>query len=193
MSEVIEQSIKVVVLSKVGKYKDDWVKIYVEPNNAYSECGGRITVNIGDDHIGSHFFSHCGTKTFEHFLGKVSSDYLINKLFQTDQDIDVESSEELLQSLIENNMLHYVKTARISEEVSKEELRELYEAIKDLGFRDIGELSNMLDSDAYKTMSNIFGEDWFYERSFKKNNHIYERQACAIQSVINHFKDEVTV
>ena len=176
-----------VLLTQIGQFNEDWVRVYLEPSNAYSECGGRITVNIGDDHIGSHFFSHCGTKTFKEFIGKVGYDYLIGKLFQTQNHIDVQSGEELFQSLIDNEMLYRVKDARSSGLVSKDDLRELYEDLKDREFRDTGELSCMVDSDAFETMSKIFNEDWYYDGNFKKRNRIYDRQKEVIQTVISHF------
>ncbi|WP_180082586.1 hypothetical protein [Acinetobacter sp. YH12123] len=185
--KVIEQQIKVTLLTNIGDYQEDWVKVYIEPNNAYSDCGGRITVNIGDDHIGSHFFSHCGTETFEQFIGKVGYDYLINKLFQTQNWIDVESGDELFQSLLDNEILYRVKDARASGWVSKDELRELYEELKDREFRDIGELSNMLGSSECETMAKMFNDDWFYDGNFKKRNRVYDRQKAAIQAVIDHF------
>lgn len=182
-----ESQCEVVLLTNVGHFNEDWVRIYIEPNNAYSECGGRITVNIGDDYIGSHFFSHCGTKTFRGFIGKVGYDYLINKLFQTKNYIDVESGEELIESLFKNEMFYKIKDARCSGLVSKDELRELYEDIKDREFRDIDQLSFMIDSDAFETMSKIFNEDWYYDGYFKKRNQIYNRQKEVIQAVIDHF------
>lgn len=182
-----ESQCEVVLLTNVGHFNEDWVRIYIEPNNAYSECGGRITVNIGDDYIGSHFFSHCGTKTFRRFIGKVGYDYLINKLFQTQNWIDVESGDELFQSLLDNEILYRVKDARASGWVSKDELRELYEELKDREFRDIGELSNMLGSSECETMAKMFNDDWFYDGNFKKRNRVYNRQKEVIQAVIDHF------
>lgn len=182
-----ESQCEVVLLTNVGHFNEDWVRIYIEPNNAYSECGGRITVNIGDDYIGSHFFSHCGTKTFRGFIGKVGYDYLINKLFQTQNWIDVESGDELFQSLLDNEILYRVKDARASGWVSKDELRELYEELKDREFRDIGELSNMLGSSECETMAKMFNDDWFYDGNFKKRNRVYNRQKEVIQAVIDHF------
>ncbi|MFW2076557.1 hypothetical protein ACG94X_02335 [Acinetobacter sp. ULE_I010] len=184
--------IEKITLTKIGKYKDDWVFVYIEPNDAHSKCGGRITVNIGDDYIGSYFFSHCGTETFEQFLAKVNPDYLINKLFQTKEDLDVESGSELFESLVKNDMLWMVKHARNENNITKDELRELYEGLKEHAFRDIGELSYMIDSDSYETMSKIFSDDWFYNGGFTKSNHVYERQENVIQAVIAHFKNEVT-
>lgn len=189
--KISESQCKIVLLTGIGQFQEDWAKVYIEPNNAYSDCGGRITVNIGDDYIGSHFFSHCGTETFEQFIGKVGYDYLINKLFQTENYIDVENGEELFESLIKNKMFYRVKEARSSGLVDKDELRYLYDDLKDRDFRDIGELSNMLGSDEFKTMSKIFNEDWYYDGCFKKSNRVYDRQKAVVQSIIDHFKDEV--
>lgn len=184
--------IEKITLTKLGQYHDDWAFVYIEPNNAYSDCGGRITVNIGDDYIGSYLFTHCGTKTFEQFIGKLSADYLINKLFQTEKNIDVESVDELFESLVVNANLWMVKHARNENIITKDELRELYENLKLHEFRDIGELSHMIDSDSYETMSKIFCDDWYYSGFFNKPNYIYERQENAIQAVITHFKGGVT-
>jgi len=178
------------LLTNIGDYQEDWVKVYIEPNNAYSDCGGRITVNIGDDYIGSYFFSNCGTETFEQFIGKVGYDYLINKLFQTQNYIDVESGDELFQSLLDNEILYRVKDARTSGLVSKNGLRELYEELKDREFRDIGELLNMLDSSECETMAMMFNDEWFYNGNFKKRNRVYDRQKAAILAVIDHFGSE---
>lgn len=183
-----EQQIQVVLLTNIGAHQEDWAKVYIEPNSTHSDCGGRITVNIGGDYIGSYFFSHCGTETFEQFIGKVGYSYLINKLFQTQNYIDVQSGEELLQSLIDNEMLYRIKDARSSGTVDKEDLRDLYDDLKDRDFRDIGELSHMLGSDEFETMSKIFNEDWYYDGNFKKRNRIYDRQKEVIQAVIDHFK-----
>lgn len=189
--KISESQCKVVLLTGIGQFQEDWAKVYIEPNNAYSDCGGRITINISDDHIGSYFFSHCGTETFEQFIGKVGYDYLINKLFQTQNYIDVQNGEELFESLIKNEMFHRVKEARSSGLVDKDELRYLYDDLKDRDFRDIDELSNMLRSNEFETMSKIFNEDWYYDGYFKKRNHVYDRQKKVIQAVIDHFKSEV--
>lgn len=189
--KISESQCKIVLLTGIGQFQEDWAKVYIEPNNAYSDCGGRITVNIGDDHIGSYFFSHCGTETFEQFIGKVGYDYLINKLFQTQNYIDVQDGEELFKSLIENEIFYRVKDARSSGLVDKDELRYLYDDLKYRDFRDIGELSNMLGSDEFETMSKIFNKDWYYEGYFKKRNNVYDRQKKVIQAVIDHFKSEV--
>lgn len=182
--------IEKITLTKLGEYKGDWAFVYIEPNNAYSDCGGRITVNIGDDYIGSYFFSNCGTETFEQFIARLDPSYLINKLFQTAQNIDVESGNELFECIVKNDMLWMIKLAR-NNTISKDELRELYEELKEHEFRDIGELSYLIDSDAYETMSKIFCDDWYYDGGFKKPNQIYERQKNVIQAVISHFKNEV--
>lgn len=185
-----ESQCEVIVLSKLGEYQEDWAKVYIEPNNAYSDCGGRITVNIGDDHIGSHFFSHCGTKTFKQFIAKCDYDYLIKKIFGTKDSIDVESGDELIQSILSEDWLRRVKEARHSGGIDKSDLRDLYDQIKELEFRDIGELSYMLGSDEYDTMSKIFGDEWFYDNCFKKENPIYARQQSIVESIVQHFRSQ---
>lgn len=177
---------EIILITQIGEWQDDWIKVYLEPNNIHSGCGGRITVNIGDDHTGSHFFSHCGTKTFEGFIGNTNYDYLINKLFQTKKWIDVESGHELFESIVPNDLLGSIREARHSGVVDKEELRFLYEDLKEHEFRDIGELFNMLESPERLTMTKIFGDDWYYDGRFKKQNRVYARQKLAVQAVIDY-------
>lgn len=40
--------------NNLGENHNGWAAIYIEPNNNYSKCGGRITV-IFEDYIGTAF------------------------------------------------------------------------------------------------------------------------------------------
>lgn len=46
--------IEKLTFKNLGKHQDQWATIYIEPNNTYSECGGRIIV-ILEDYVGTAF------------------------------------------------------------------------------------------------------------------------------------------
>lgn len=164
-----------------------WVKVYFEPDTRWSIGGGRITVNIGDDYIGSHFFSHVSDQTFKDFIGNCGTDYLVSKVFKSKQWVCVQDGEELIECIAREH-LDRVKQARYSG-ITKEELRELYDDINSREFPDIGNLWNQLDSDSCDTMASIFGQDWYYDHSFKKIDHHYKNQLSAIERIQAHLKN----
>lgn len=179
-------SIKVIDL-RIGH--DSWAKVYLEPDCRWSQGGGRITVNIDDDHVGSHFFSHVASETLEDFISSCGEDYLVHKLFQTKQWVSVADSDELLECIAREH-LDRVKQARYSG-LSKSKLRDLYEDLQGRGFHNLSELFHQLDSDSCDTMAAIFGDDWWYETLLTKTNHVYAWHLECIQAIQNHLKLKV--
>lgn len=176
----------------LGKHQDQWATIYIEPNNTYSECGGRIVV-ILEDYVGTAFFSHCGTNTFQEFIAKSSSGYLMNKLFnqnnQIPDSIFIEDGDEILE-LIEREKYSEIKLARQygDNSLSKEALRSLRNALSGEQFDTAGELYRHLDGDEQETMDSLFGEEWGFDSSLKKENPKYIHVKSIVDSIIAEFK-----
>lgn len=175
-----------ITLSKVGKFNDDWMTVYLDPNDLYSAGGGRITV-ITSDYVGSAFFSHVGQPTFKEFIAQCDSDYLIRKLFKVNRWIPVENGEEFIE-YIARNRLDDVKEQRSTGAVTKAALRELYEVLKDSEFANTSHLLDILCKDENKTMETIFGDDWWYEMSPSKLNVIYEYLDSMLTQMTAEFK-----
>ncbi|GAA5003490.1 hypothetical protein GCM10023206_07310 [Acinetobacter puyangensis] len=181
-------------LKNIGKYQDDWALVYLDPDNTYSDCGGRITVILGD-YVGTAFFGHCGTKTFKEFIAQTNPSYLINKMFNghnsIDEDVFIESGDEILKRIyIKKDVIKELREYR-DERVSKDALRSLYNALFDQEFNHLEGLYRHLDSGEQNTLDALYGEEWSWGDSLKKSNPCYEYVESMIQAVINHFKDEV--
>ncbi|HEM6651505.1 hypothetical protein [Acinetobacter pittii] len=178
--------------NNLGKHQNGWATVYIEPNNNFSKCGGRITV-IFEDYIGSAFFSHCGTNNFKEFIAKSSSGYLMNKLFnqnnQIPDSIFIEDGDEIIE-LIEREKYEEIKLARVygDETLSKEALRNLHNALSGEQFDTAGELYRHLDSDEQETMDSLFGEEWGFDSTLKKENPNYIYVKSMIDSLIAEFK-----
>jgi len=178
--------------NNLGKHQDGWATIYIEPNNTFSECGGRIIV-ILEDYVGTAFFSHCGTKTFQEFIAKTSSGYLMGKLFNQNNQIPdlifIEDGDEILE-LIEREKYGEIKLAREygDESLSKDALRNLHNALSGEQFDTAGELYRHLDSDAQETMDSLFGEEWGFDSTLKKENPKYIYVKSMVSSIIAEFK-----
>ncbi len=174
--------------NNLGKHQNGWATVYIEANNTFSKCGGRITV-IFEDYIGTAFFSHCGTNTFEEFIAKTSSGYLMNKLFnknnQIPDSIFIENGDEIIE-LIEREKHGEIKLAREygDNSLSKDALRSLRNALSGEQFDTAGELYRHLDDDEQETMDSLFGEEWGFDSSLKKEkSELYSRQ---INGGFNH-------
>ncbi|SSP30586.1 MULTISPECIES: hypothetical protein [Acinetobacter calcoaceticus/baumannii complex] len=184
--------IEKLTFKNLGKHQDDWAVVYLDPNNTYSKCGGRITVILGD-YVGSAFFSHCGTETFKQFIAKTHSHYLIGKLFNQNNEIEdsvfIEDGAEILE-LIYRDKKDEIKQARAEgkESLSRDALRSLYNALYEEQFHTTDELYRHLDSDEQATMECLFGEEWIYGDALKKDNPKYLYVESMVSSIIAEFK-----
>ncbi|OTR94811.1 hypothetical protein [Acinetobacter pittii] len=184
--------IEKLTFKNLGKHQDDWAVVYLDPNNTYSKCGGRITVILGD-YVGSAFFSHCGTETFKQFIAKTHSHYLIGKLFNQNNEIEdsvfIEDGAEILE-LIYRDKKDEIKQARAEgkESLSRDALRSLYNALYEEQFHTTDELYRHLDSDEQATMECLFGEEWVYGDALKKDNPKYLYVESMVSSIIAEFK-----
>lgn len=184
--------IEKLTFKNLGKHQDDWAIVYLDPNNTYSKCGGRITVIFGD-YVGTAFFSHCGTNTFQEFIAKSSSGYLMNKLFnqnnQIPDSIFIEDGDEIIE-LIDREKKEEIKLAREygDESLSKEALGSLRNALSGEQFDTAGELYRHLDDDEQETMDSLFGEEWGFDSSLKKENPKYIYVKSMVDSIIAEFK-----
>ncbi|HHX4941215.1 hypothetical protein [Acinetobacter baumannii] len=178
--------------NNLGENQNGWAAIYIEPNNNYSKCGGRITV-IFEDYIGTAFFSHCGTNTFIEFIAKTSSGYLMNKLFnqnnQIPDSIFIEDGDEIIE-LIDREKKEEIKLGREYGDISlsKDALRSLRNALSGEQFDTAGELYRHLDGDEQETMDSLFGEEWGFDSSLKKENPKYIHVKSMVDSIIAEFK-----
>lgn len=175
-----------VVTLEISIQNKGWARVYLEPNNRWSAGGGRITVNLGDDYLGSHFFSHVGNETFTDFIANCGSEYLVDKLFKTKPMISVTDADELLQCIAVDYM-DEIREARWSS-VSKTQLRNLYNDIKGREFESMSDLNNQIDGSSGATMDAIFGDDWWFELPFKKPNSAYDWQLTCINEIQDQLK-----
>ena len=180
-------------ITKIGPYKSDWAIVYSDPNNTYSAGSGRLTVVMGD-YVGSAFFSHVGEPTFQKFIAQCDAGYLLRKLFpKTVRWIAVEDGEELIKAVWRERK-DDLKELRSSGVISKKDLRELYDELKDCEFSSISHLYDLLDQKQLKTISSILGDDWWWDGVPSKVNQVYEYLESMLDGVILEFKktNEVT-
>ncbi len=171
----------------IGPYKSDWAIVYADPNSTYSAGGGRLTV-VMSDYVGSAFFSHVSQPSFINFIAQCDASYLLNKLFpKTVRWIEVEDGDELIQSIWRERK-EELKDLRISGEISKQELRELYDELKACDFSSISHLYDLLDQRQLKTISSILSDDWWWDGVPSKVNHVYEYLESMLDGVIQEFK-----
>ncbi|WP_269511736.1 hypothetical protein [Acinetobacter baumannii] len=183
---------EILTFNNLGKHQNGWATVYIEPNNTYSKCGGRITV-IFEDYIGTAFFSHCGTNTFKEFIAKTSSGYLMGKLFnknnQIPESIFIEDGDAILE-LIYREKYWEIKVAREygNSSLSKDALRSLHNALSGEQFHTVSELYRHLDSDEQETMNSLFGEGWGFDSTLNKENPKYIYVKSMGDSIIAEFK-----
>lgn len=178
--------IEKITLSKICKYNDDWMTVYLDPNNLYSAGGGRITV-ITNDYVGSAFFSHVGQSTFKEFIAQCDSDYLNRKLFKVERWIPVENGEEFIE-YISRNRIDAVKEQRQSGAVTKAELRSLYDELQSSEFTNTSHLFDILSINGRKTLEKIFGDSWWYELQPSKLNQKYIYLDSMLTHMVAEFK-----
>lgn len=175
-----------ITLTSIGSYNDDWAIIYLDPSSAYSSGGGRFTI-VTNDYAGSAFFSHVGQPTFKKFIAQSDSHYLIKKLFKFDKWIPVESGEEFIEYLARERM-NDVKEHRSTGEVTKNELRALYEELQGCEFTSTSHLYDILCQDKINTLNTILGDDWWWDSNPSKLNKSYAYLDSMLTNVIAEFK-----
>ena len=175
-----------ITLTQIGPYNDDWAIIYLDPSNVYSPGGGRLTI-VTDDYAGSAFFSHVGQPKFKEFIAQCDSGYLIKKLFKVDQWISVEQGSELIE-YIARERLNDVKDHRSTGEVTKNELRALYEELQGCEFTSTSHLYDILCQDKVNTLNTILGDDWWWDSNPSKLNKAYTYLDSMLTNVIAEFK-----
>lgn len=174
-------------ITQIGPYKDHWALVYVDLNPAYSAGGGRLTV-ITDDFAGSAFFSHVAQPTFNQFIAQCDEYYLTKKLFpRVLKTVPVQNGEEFFEWIAAGH-LHYLKEARRSGEVSKKELRLAYEEIEDKIFNGSAHLYDLLSGDSLNVLSNLFGDDWWWDKNPSLPSVHYEYLTSILRDVITEFK-----
>jgi len=175
------------IFNKIGEYKSDWAITYVDPNNTYSAGGGRLTVVLSS-YSGSAFFSHVGDPTFIEFVAQCDAPYLLKKLFpKVEKWVDVEEGVEVIE-YIAINKLSELKEGRSSGEISKKDLRNFYEHLKDIEFECISSLFDQLTFKDRTIMCELFGEDWLWESGPTKINTVYKYLETMLADVISEFK-----
>lgn len=174
-----------ITLTKIGPYNDDWAIIYLDPSDVYSPGGGRITV-ITSDYVGSTFFSHVGQPTFKEFIAQCDSHYLIKKLFKFDKWIPVESGKEFIEYLARERMSD-IKEYRSTGEVTKKELRTLYEELQGCEFTSTSHLYDILGQDKINTLNTLLGDDWWWDSNPSKLNRAYTYLDSMLTNVIAEF------
>lgn len=188
----INKNIEVVVLTGLGKYQEDWALVYLEPNNQYSDCGGRLTVNINDDYVGSHFFSHCGGDSFKAFVGRCGHDYLIGKLFKTDHDMELETGEEIIKFIFNHpDLKATIKEQRATDMLTKEQLRGLYDNIQNCEHGGANRIAEDMTQSEFNIAAQVFGDDWYWGGLFSTPNPLYAHHADIMKSVIEACREAV--
>ncbi|HHR0945489.1 TPA: hypothetical protein ACS286_005654, partial [Klebsiella pneumoniae] len=74
------------------------------------------------------------------------------------------------------------------ESLSKEALGSLRNALSGEQFDTAGELYRHLDGDEQETMDSLFGEEWGFDSSLKKENPKYIHVKSMMDSIIAEFK-----
>lgn len=175
------------VFQKIGEYKSDWALAYVDPNNLYSAGGGRLTVVLSS-FTGSAFFSHVGQPTFKEFIAQCHAPYLLNKLFpKVEKWVNVEDGNEVIE-YIAINKLSELKDGRSSGAISKKDLRNFYEHLKEIEFECFSNFFDQLTFKDRSIMCELFGEDWLWESGPSKLNPDYVYLEKMLVDVISEFK-----
>ncbi|OTG87836.1 hypothetical protein [Acinetobacter sp. ANC 3813] len=192
MSEIISKTSADVYHVRGGQYAD-WITVIIEPCNKYSAGGGRITVNIGDDNQGSHFFPCVGPKTFIEFIAGVSSEYLEDRLFKSEWTRPLQTLGELM-AWLKTHKMSELKELRRKGLVSKERLRSVYDFLsRQEHFEGVGELWRYMDGDDCAVMEAICGDEWYYGETMCLPNEQRKKLLACVQQVINAFKTEQKV
>ncbi|WP_262578440.1 hypothetical protein [Acinetobacter junii] len=194
LPEEKNQPIEKIVLSSIGPYKDHWAIVYIELNSTYSLGGGRITL-VCDDFAGSSFFGHVGQSSFKNFIAQCDEYYLIKKLFpKLLETVPVQSGEEFFEWFA-TNYLDDLKDARKSGDITKKQLRSAYDDISDKNFNGAAHLNDLLDGDSLQLLSNLLGDDWWWDKNPSLSNSHYVFLLDILKDVIAEFKklDEVMV
>lgn len=185
---VISSQAEVLVMTNLTKH-ENYVRVYFEPSNRYSEGGGTLTIALPDhDLIGQHFFSHVGNSTFKEFIAQSNSSYLIGELFKgIKSTLDIQDSNELFD-WVGREGLYALKKARHSGEVSKAELRELYDDLGDRSFDRLSHLLYLMSQKSSETMIKIYGDDWYCDTHMCKPNHEYIWLKSVVDAVLKQLK-----
>ncbi|MOA03437.1 hypothetical protein D3C78_1229440 [compost metagenome] len=104
----------------------------------------------------------------------------------------VQDSDELF-NWVWREGLHELKEARNSGEVSKNELRKLYEDLEGKSFDSLGHLVDLMSQESFSTMKKIYGGDWYWDRSIHKPNDEYLWIKSIIDPVLKQLKKMVEV
>ena len=99
----------------------------------------------------------------------------------------MENGEELLQA-IWREQKDEIKELRSSGEISKIDLRELYEKLKACEFSSISHLYDLLDQKELKNISTILSDDWWWDGVPSKINQVYEFLELMLENVVAEFK-----
>jgi len=178
----------VLTISNLGRFNTT-AKVYLEPDNRYSQGGGRITISVPDyDLLGTHFFSHVGPDTFAEFIAQCDAHYLINKLFNVDKSIPFEDSDDVFK-WVRHEGMEQLKEARQGGMVHKGELRDLYEFLSGREFEGRCHLVDSLPENLFSVVSNIYGDDWFIELELSKPNPKYRNLVSIIEGTLKHVGD----
>lgn len=117
----------------------------------------------------------------------------MNKLFnqnnQIPDSIFIEDGDEIIE-LIDREKKEEIKLGREYGDISlsKDALRSLRNALSGEQFDTAGELYRHLDGDEQETMDSLFGEEWGFDNSLKKENPKYIHVKSMVDSIIAEFK-----
>lgn len=190
---VIAKQAEVLVMTNLTEHENH-ARVYFEPSNRYSEGGGTLTIALPDRNlIGQHFFSHVGQASFKEFIAQSNAPYLIGKLFKGFCSTTVVQDSDELFNWVWREGLHELKEARNSGEVSKNELRKLYEDLEGNSFDSLGHLVDLMSQESFSTMEKIYGGDWYWDRSIHKPNDEYLWIKSIIDPVLKQLKKMVEV
>lgn len=190
---ITQKTADVIVMTGLTQ-QGDYAKFYFESNPRYSPGGGTITMSFpARNLIGEYFFSHVAPDTLQKFIAGCDEGYLIDKLFpKLEEYVDLESGTEFFE-WVRREGLDELKEARHSGLVTKQELRSLYDTLKDREFSGMSHLCDLLYRGDINTLNKIYGDDWYFDRGIEKANFDYQWLYRVMGAALEQLKQLIEV
>lgn len=190
---ITQKTADLIVMTGLNEH-GDYAKFYFESNPRYSPGGGTVTMSFPEqDLIGQYFFSHVVPDTLQKFVAGCDTDYLIDKLFpKIERYSAVKDSKELF-TWVGRYGMDELKQARHSGEVSKRQLRALYEEMGGREFQGLAHLVECMSKQAFKTVCAIYGNDWMMEHDITVSSFQYLRLESVMQAALEQLKQLIEV
>lgn len=154
---------------------------------------GRATIILHNS-IGSYYWPAMG-KSLKDFIISCPTEYLIDKMFETESEVIDTDANSLLESIFKNHKEHLRRVLFIKDRKEREVNRDLIRYAFDY-LKDNEATPDMLyhNENISNALSKIFGDEWYMlDIQPQKTNHIYTHQCEVIECIKTAFKQLLAV